>query len=155
MRIRALGAFLLIATVTAGCSAAADEEQSVSSPTSTAVASPSPTLSAEATPEPEKTAADADALPERAEMDQATRVLAEAFFTQELSGEAELAGIPQEDLIRVGDAVCDSMDRGDSFQSVLIVGASLLPNVAKGETIAAIVGTAAGVLCPEHADYTG
>lgn len=88
-------------------------------------------------------------------MDEATRVLAEAVFLQSLREEPGLAAVTDDALVAAGDAGCDAMDRGDSFQSVLIVVAAMATGASDTDSIAILTGTAGGVLCPEHADYVG
>lgn len=91
------------------------------------------------------------AVPARADQDKGTRILAEAYYEQGVREIAPLPGTTSDELVAAGDAMCDAWDRGDSLQSVLIVGASLLPEVETPDDMALIAGTAAGILCPEHA----
>ena len=92
--------------------------------------------------------------PARAEMDAGTLILARAVYVRLLRKEAALTRVSGENLLAAGNAACDAMDRGDSFRSVLIVAGSLATGATTTESIAALVGTASGTLCPEHAHYT-
>lgn len=89
--------------------------------------------------------------PARDDQDESVRILAEAFYEQGVREVVDIPSTTREDLLAAGDAMCDAWDRGDSLQSVLALGASLLPEVSTTEDITLIAGTAAGTLCPEHA----
>lgn len=88
-------------------------------------------------------------------MDEVTRIMAAGTFVRLLAGEPGLGAVSDDEKTAAGDAMCDAMDRGDSFQSVLIVGAGMLPAAETTDAVAAVLGVAAGTLCPEHAGYTG
>lgn len=142
-----VGVLAVVLAVTGGCAAAESDE------------SPEPTVNA-TTSGPRETVPAAEsgadeALPSRAEMDEATRILAEAVFLQTLREEPGLAAVSDDVLVAAGDAGCDAMDRGDSLQSVLIVVAAMATGASDTDSIAILTGVASGVLCPEHADYTG
>lgn len=113
-----------------------------------ATAEPATPTETKAAPTAEATA---PAVPARADQDRGTRILAEAYYEQGVRDIAALPGTTGDELVAAGDAMCDAWDRGDSLQSVLIVGAALLPEVETTDDLALIAGTAAGILCPEHA----
>lgn len=81
------------------------------------------------------------------------RILAEGVFIDLVRDFGGFDAYEDAALIQAGDAACDAMDRGDSFQSVLIVAAGLLPAADSTDAIAALAGSATGTLCPEHQDY--
>jgi deoxycytidylate deaminase len=147
---RAVGAVVVLAglVVTSGCTGAEDSSGEV--PTTEAPSS-KPVESQEAT-----AAEDAgDELPTRADMTAAERTLAEAYFLVSVREAPGTEMYEDSAVLAAGDAACDSMDRGDSFQSMLIVTAGMVPDLATTEAVASIAGSAAGTLCPEHAGYSG
>lgn len=108
----------------------------------------------ESAPSPSPSPVSDDALPDRADMDQATRIIAEAVFknlvSESLGADTGASAV----LVAAGDGACDAMDRGDSVRSVLIVVAGMMPTLKEIDDAATIAGAASGTLCPEHTDYT-
>jgi len=138
MKTTAAAVALLALVLLTGCAAAAPE----------VVDSPAPAV-VEETPEPE---AEYE-LPARAEMDEFTRSVAKAYYLDGVKEAVPGVVYSDEALIEAGDATCDTMDRGDSMESVFMVLAGFLPDLPDLESVAMIGGMASGTLCPEHAGY--
>lgn len=115
------------------------------------------TPEAEATPTPTPTPTSTMRLttngaPYRADMDETTRVYAEAEFINAVNTHIpETASFTDASLLGAGSAFCDSMDRGDSLQAGFIVVAGLLPNLPSTDAVAYLSSDASLWLCPEHA----
>ncbi|GAB3605324.1 hypothetical protein GCM10027413_07330 [Conyzicola nivalis] len=138
MRTHAAAVALLAVVLLSGCAAAEPE----------AIATPSPTAAEE---EPVEEAE--YQLPTRAAMDDFTRSVAEAEYLAGVKESVPSVDYSDEVLINAGDATCDTMDRGDSMESVFMVLAGYLPDLPDLESVALIGGAASGTLCPEHVGY--
>jgi len=57
--------------------------------------------------------------------------------------------------VETGSAICDALDRGDSFRPVLMIGVAFLRSAESVESVAAQAGLAAVTRCPEHSARYG
>lgn len=147
---RMAGVAVVAAVLVGGCAAGGDGAQPEAveaSQAQTSPASPAPTTESET--------ASASGLTSRAEMEDWERAIAVGTFISSVRADGGLDAYDDDALTGAGDAACDTMDRGDSIQSVLVTVAGLLPNADSTDVIAGLAGVAAGTLCPEHAGYAG
>lgn len=154
MRTRCGTAILVTAALIAlgGCSSDGSET-TVPEPAATSDTQvPEPTNEP---PQDEPAPSEPAGLPARADMDEATRALAEGVFLDLLEGDPTVGSAPADQLLAAGTAACDAMDAGAAFRDVLIAAAIVAPDVTEIEGVTSIAGVAGGALCPEHLDYVG